>query len=185
MLATGGIEAGDYKHIIHRAGRALAVAGILICGFTIGAEAAECGRTVQRVAPTDLSIEVRRLQTKLMVAALSCEDSRPAYNDFVVHYRPVLRRHGDALKAKFRREYGGGYQSKLDSFVTLLANQASQQSITDRAGFCADARATFARLGSGASRLDNVVSSDLVERTAMSFHYQGTQVVACSDSRSQ
>lgn len=182
MLARGGIAAIESGHIVHRAGRAIALAGILACGFSVGAGAAECSRaTARNAAPVDMSIEVRRLQSKLMVAALSCEDSRPAYNDFVVHYRPALRQHGDALKARFRREYGGSYQSKLDSFVTLLANQASQQSNVDRASFCADARATFARL-KGAPLLDEVISSGFAERTAMTLHYQGPQI-ACSDGR--
>lgn len=184
MLSRGGIDARGVGHITRRAGSALVAAGFLICGFSIGAQAAECGRQVRTAAPTDLSVEVRKLQTKLMVAALSCNDSRPAYNDFVMHYRPALRRHGDALKAKFQRDYGGAYQSKLDSFVTLLANQASQESNIDRASFCADARATFARLREGTPRLDDVVDKDIIDRTSVSFNYQGGRG-GCTDRSAQ
>ena len=182
MRVRVGGDAGESKHLRRHVVGMFAVAGLLICGFRADATAADCRSAVASFAPADMSVEVRKLQSKLMVAAISCEDSRLAYNDFVVHYRPALRQHGDALKAKFRSQYGGGFQSKLDSYVTLLANEASQQSNRDRAAFCADARATFARLSRGASPLDKVISGDVADRTAMNFHYQGRQV-ACAEER--
>lgn len=82
------------------------------------------------------SFQVRALQTRLMVAALTC-DARDRYNAFVVRYRPSLKGHGRNLTGFFHRAFGPASLSRLDRYVTDLANQASALSTADRPGFCA------------------------------------------------
>ncbi len=173
--ATGNLS----QHNVYalRLGRSLALAGVLTCAWIVGAQAATCGPQLENASAGERSVAVRRLQTKLMVAALSC-GAKSEYNDFVLHYRPHLKRHGTALKAKFRAEYGGSYQKRLDSFVTALANQASQRSNKDRAAFCADAKATFASLKGGDS-----LTAGLADRSAMNLHYAGPQLACASAKR--
>ena len=80
-----------------------------------------------------------------MVAALSC-NARTDYNDFVVRYRPYLANHGYELRRYFRKLYGRGHKRALNTFVTALANGASQVSIVDRSEFCNESRTAFADL---------------------------------------
>ena len=102
--------------------------------------AANCVQPVER----DSQI-VRALQSRLMIAALSC-NARADYNRFVTHYQKDLTRHGVGLRKYFRKKYGKKHKKALNKFVTRLANSASQESIKDRRGFCADSRAIFTQL---------------------------------------
>jgi hypothetical protein len=128
--------------ILRRARRARTVgaAAFLAATFIGGAQAADCV-----VAQERDSLTVRALQSRLLVAALSC-DARADYNDFVTRYRPYLANHGYELRKYFRKLYGTGYDRALNSFVTTLANGASQVSIADRGSFCNESRAAFAEL---------------------------------------
>ena len=106
-------------------------------------QAAPCAVTgAARPSQADISIEVRRLQTNLMVAALTC-NARADYNAFVVAHRTSLQNYGKIIRTEFRRRFGKAGDSKLNTFVTRLANEASTRSNADRDGFCADAAATF------------------------------------------
>ena len=80
-----------------------------------------------------------------MIAALSC-DARSDYNQFVNQYRPHLSFHGNELRQYFRKKHGRSHKRALNRFVTLLANGASQESIRDRGGFCAQSLDIFAAL---------------------------------------
>ncbi|MEE8562012.1 MAG: hypothetical protein V3S92_00180 [Alphaproteobacteria bacterium] len=84
------------------------------------------------------AIAFRRLQTELMVAALSCgrQEYRSKYNTFVLRYRPALRRNGRTLHAIFKRNFGNGGKRRLEGYVTRLANEASVRSM-QRSEFCA------------------------------------------------
>jgi hypothetical protein len=108
--------------------------------FAGGVQAADCVAARERD-----SLTVRALQTRLMVAALSC-GARTEYNDFVTRYRPHLTDHGDALRKHFRKLHGARHERALNAFVTSLANGVSQVSIDDRNGFCADSQAAFTQL---------------------------------------
>lgn len=109
-------------------------------------QAAPCAVTgAARPTQADISIEVRRLQTNLMVAALSC-GARQDYNTFVLAHRSSLQKYGRIIRTEFRRRYGKVGASKLNKFVTRLANEASARSNADRDGFCAEAAATFQHL---------------------------------------
>ena len=90
------------------------------------------------------AINFRRLQTELMVAALSCgrDDFRSKYNTFVIRFRPALRSNGRTLKAIFKRTYGHRGKRRLDSYVTKLANEASVRSM-ENAAFCETAGRKF------------------------------------------
>jgi len=98
------------------------------------------------VAPRERDSQVvRALQSRLMIAALSC-NARNDYNQFVNFYQPHLAYHGSGLRKYFRKKYGKGHKRALNRFVTNLANGASQESIRDRGKFCADSRAIFSDL---------------------------------------
>ncbi|MEE8562579.1 MAG: hypothetical protein V3S92_03050 [Alphaproteobacteria bacterium] len=84
------------------------------------------------------ALAFRRLQTELMVAALSCgrHEYRSKYNTFVLRYRPALRRNGHTLHAIFKRSFGNSGKRRLEGYVTRLANEASVRSM-QRSEFCA------------------------------------------------
>lgn len=87
-------------------------------------------------APDDVrALQVRVLQTELMVAALSCQQQDP-YNAFVTRFQPTLAVHGKGLKKFFKRIYGGSATVQLDEFVTRLANEASLRGMKDLRNFC-------------------------------------------------
>lgn len=90
---------------------------------------------------------VRILQTELQVAALECanvpqRDYSGQYNTFVTRYHQQLAENGKILTAHFRRVYGKASGSQLDQFVTKVANDASDRSMTSHT-FCADSANLF------------------------------------------
>lgn len=93
------------------------------------------------------ALDVRYLQTELMVAALSC--GRPEfhqhYNVFVTRFGNSLKRHGTALQTYFRRQYGAQGTKQMDIYVTRLANEASLRSM-QQAAFCTDSVILFDRV---------------------------------------
>lgn len=77
---------------------------------------------------------VRHFQTQLMVAALQCrgennQGQRALYNDFIAANKDKLAQHGTQLIDSFERRYGRGHKSKLDAYVTQLANEISLRSM--------------------------------------------------------
>jgi hypothetical protein len=123
--------------VLRGSGLGLALAALLA---PASVAAMECA-----TAADEAALRARVLQTELMVAALSCE-RRESYNDFVVRYRPALVREGETFKRYFRRVHGSGAETEINSFVTRLANLASQRSIDDRPAFCSDAITAFEQL---------------------------------------
>jgi hypothetical protein len=108
--------------------------------FSGSAYAADCLGARERDSQV-----VRALQSRLMVAAFSC-NARADYNQFVLRYRPHLAFHGRELQQYFRKQHRQQSTRALNSFVTSLANGASQISITNRAGFCEESRVAFSEL---------------------------------------
>src|SRR3546814_13289172 len=92
-----------------------------------------------------------------MVAALSC-GARDDYNEFVLSHRPSLQKYGKAIRTEFRRRYGKAGNSKLNQFVTRLANEASARSNADRENFCAEATASFQEAKVNGATLTNLVT---------------------------
>jgi hypothetical protein len=83
---------------------------------------------------------VRQLQTELMVAALKCAghsaDLSGRYNTFVRKFGKEIGANGDTLRGYFSRAYGSGHaRSKMDAYITSLANDAVMKTINEP-GFC-------------------------------------------------
>jgi len=93
------------------------------------------------------TLQFRLIQTELMVAALSCRgagyDQR--YASFVNRYSSTLNVNGRQLQTYFRKYYGGGATSTMDRYVTAIANDASQRSMT-QANFCLEVAKLFDRV---------------------------------------
>ncbi len=90
--------------------------------------------------PAVTAMQVRMLQTELMVAALSCE-AKGQYNAFVQKFSGQLAENGRQLRTHFNKVYGPKAGSRLDAFVTRLANTASAISIRNSQTFCPNVRA--------------------------------------------
>ena len=90
----------------------------------------------------EAALTARILQTELMVAALSC-GQQPQYNAFVIKFRDDLVSRGHALKSLFKRVHGAQADRLLATFVTRLANEASEKS-RESANFCGEAYTFFA-----------------------------------------
>jgi len=90
---------------------------------------------------------VRILQTELNVAQLTCSNVPDhsfdaQYGTFVSRFGDRLKAAATVLKAHFKRVYGGGSETQLDSFVTRVANEASDRSMASTTP-CADAAPLF------------------------------------------
>ena len=122
-----------------RGARLLARAVVVGVGLALPgvAVAAICASPVERVA-----MQVRVLQSDLMVAALICR-AKPRYNAFVARFETDLVRQGTTLNAHFRRVWGGQSTARLNAFVTRLANQASARSLSTGGGYCAQVGRVF------------------------------------------
>lgn len=112
--------------------------------------------SVQAFQPRDSretdAVNVRILQSEMMVAALTC-NMRNRYNTVVVRYQGELVSHGRVLKKMFRRDHGQSAQKELDGFVTQLANDASIRSIRGRETFCVNANVMFTTILAGENTL--------------------------------
>lgn len=75
-----------------------------------------------------IAIGVKKMQTELMVAALSC-NQRNSYNQFVRKYNMDLAHNGRMLRSYFQRNYGGAAEYHMNRFVTGLANAHSSGSL--------------------------------------------------------
>lgn len=122
-------------------------AGLVAAGMAVGlaasgAQAASCTPTDPKV---ETAFQVRALQTDLMVAALSCR-ARGDYNAFVGKFSTALVTNGKNLRAYFSQTFGGNADRRLDSYITRIANEASQQRISAGADYCDQAVATFQKV---------------------------------------
>lgn len=72
------------------------------------------------------AVQVRNLQSRLMVAALRCaamgHDVTPAYNRFVRASRETIQGANGVILAQFRAGHGDAAQLHYDRFATTLAN---------------------------------------------------------------
>ncbi len=88
----------------------------------------------------------RALQTELMVAALSCKQ-QTSYNSVVQKFRSNMKSDSDAMRGYFKRRYGGISESKMDEFVTRIANDTSTRSQQrDHVKYCEDMDKLFAKV---------------------------------------
>ena len=116
---------------------------MIIATGLLTADSAWADPCTDPVAQTALN--TRALQTELMVAALSC-GNRIHYNAFVIKYRGDLVKHGRSLQSFFQRKHGAAGRKNLNTFITRLANEASQRSSITHAAFCANSSLLFNRL---------------------------------------
>lgn len=72
-------------------------------------------------------MHVRRLQTQLMVGALSCGRPRMQhnYNSFVSKFDRALKANGQQLKSYFVSRFGARGIAEMDAFLTKLSNELS------------------------------------------------------------
>ena len=117
--------------------RSLALTLAITGTSALPAYASVCASAKDRAA-----LETRMLQTELVVAALSCNE-RGRYNTFVNRFKGEIGAGGKGLKSFFQRAYGKGADSKLNAFVTELANEASQRTIAYQGDYCGDAIKRF------------------------------------------
>lgn len=82
-------------------------------------------------------MHVRRLQTQLMVGALSCGRPRMQhnYNSFVTKFDRALKTNGQQLKAYFVSRFGARGVAEMDAFLTKLSNELSLVSMR-QSEFC-------------------------------------------------
>jgi hypothetical protein len=92
--------------------------------------AQSCVQSSERTA-----FQVRALQSQLMVAALACGRDND-YNSFVRKFQGDLAASYRDIQGHFRRTAGGRHQGALDSFITQLANDQSQDGIRAGSHFC-------------------------------------------------
>lgn len=93
-----------------------------------------------------IGLEMRVLQSELMVAALTC-GQRSDYNSFITSFKPQIKKHSANLKSFFQKAYGKSATQKLNRMVTRLANQASKRSLSQPTRkFCAKSQTRFEKI---------------------------------------
>lgn len=113
-------------------------AGLIAAGFATPVLAQSCLQPAERTG-----IEVRALQSQLMVAALACNKTSD-YNAFVTRYQRDLGEAYKAVTSHFKRVHGAVQgQKQLDIFITQLANAQSQDGIDQGSTFCQNVTPLF------------------------------------------
>ena len=86
-----------------------------------------------------VSLEMRMMQTELVVGALSCQMT-PRYNDFVTAYKTDLMTAHRTLLKWFVRE------AKMEDYKSKTANEASQRSLRNLTEYCSYTSALYDKL---------------------------------------
>jgi len=117
-------------------------------GIVLGAIPARAEVCVDANART--ALEMRVLQSELMVSALTC-GQKSNYNAFVTTFKPFLKKQGGQLPSFFIKVYGPKTgPEKLNRIVTRLANMASQNSlISSTDAYCSAASTRFSAVLNG------------------------------------
>ncbi len=89
-------------------------------------------------APNDGPLQVRVVQTRLMVAALKCQDADIFDKPFMYH-QSAFNRYGRALQTRLRG-------ARLDRWITELSNQESRRANALKDAVCEDALSLGNRL---------------------------------------
>ena len=101
------------------------------------------------------AFRMRDLQSRLMVAALSC-NQLTAYNTFVERFRPSLASAGKQITAYHKRTGGG--EAALNRHMTELANAAGLSRAEAPEKYCGDTWAMFLLLEDEPSGLPTMVA---------------------------
>ena len=121
--------------IIARAAAVLTAACIAVTGVAAAAKKAPAAAPAPACVKgaDEMALQIRVVQTDLMVAALSCSASA-RYNEFVKGNQPVLMAAHTQLTKFFTAKRGGA--KALNAFITKLANDSSMRSVQNIALFC-------------------------------------------------
>jgi GTP cyclohydrolase III len=131
---------------------------ILAAGFAAAVAATpaladSCLQPVERTA-----MEVRALQSQLMVAALACNKT-DQYNAFVTRYQRDLGTAYNSVTSHFKRVHGSVQgQKQLDIYITQLANAQSQDGIDQGSFFCQNVSPLFQQAMADQSSLTTLAS---------------------------
>ncbi|MBX7201252.1 MAG: hypothetical protein K1X51_17935 [Rhodospirillaceae bacterium] len=119
----------------------VALAGLIAAGMPSAAFAKDAANCVS--SDEAAALRLRDLQSRLMVAALSC-NQQAAYNSFVEKFRPSLTSAGLQIVAYFKRTGGG--EPALNRHLTQLANAAGLSRAEKPEQYCGDTWTMFLRL---------------------------------------
>ena len=125
-----------------KTGLAAAFVGAALLSLDAGAQTAGKAKTVPPTTMELAAINVRALQSDLMVAALACDRQRQ-YDAAVARHAEELARTSRVLREMFERSYAEAADAELDRYVTLLANWSSQRSMREGDAFCRMADSLF------------------------------------------
>ncbi len=105
--------------------------------FSLGlfASAAAQAQTVCISPAEEDAFQIGALKSELTVLAIGCK-TEEAYNSFVERYRPELVAKDAVVNAWFRHTYGGAAQKNYDAYITLLANEHSEEAQREGTDFC-------------------------------------------------
>lgn len=118
VAATGFSMTG---HAVAATKKAPAAASSKAAPAATSTSTSECKPT-----PEQMSIGMRVLQTELMVAGLKC--SADQWNSYTAKFKATLKLDADRMQKLFKKSYGKAGETRMNSFVTQLANEASQKS---------------------------------------------------------
>jgi len=142
-------------------GRAKGAAAALLAVCTLASATASAGEAVPKCASLEeaAAFSLRHLQSRLMVAALSC-NQQAAYNTFVEHFRTPLVGAGGMITEYYRRVGGG--QTALNRHITDLANAAGLSRAEDPDGYCKQSWDLFWHLEQDATLLTRIADENVL-----------------------
>ena len=95
------------------------------------------------------ALNMRALQSELMVAALSCSQKRH-YNWFAKKYSPQLTSYGTQVSGFFKRHGAKNSDKLLNDFITKMANRASRASLArPQQQYCGEVASLYGALQKG------------------------------------
>ena len=141
--------------------RAMRVAAALVAVSMAAPCVAQAAETLKCASVEEGdAFRLRHLQSRLMVAALGC-NQQAAYNTFVDHFRPTLVSAGGKITDYFKRVGGG--QSALNQHITELANAAGLSRAEDPATFCKQTWEMFWLLEQDPQTLTKIAEGNLLK----------------------
>ncbi|MBL8645499.1 MAG: hypothetical protein JNK21_16315 [Rhodospirillaceae bacterium] len=135
----------------------VAAAGVLMPGLSWAASAAAPKPSCVS-ADEATAFRLRHLQSRLMVAGLSC-GQRDAYNAFVTANMTTLNKYGPNLITYYKR---AGGSPALNRYVTDLANAVASIRSEDPVAFCTHTWNVFWELSEKAADLLDVAAANPV-----------------------
>ncbi len=92
------------------------------------------------------AVHMRAIQSRLMVAALSCEGAKVRYNSFAIKFKTHLADNGKILNSYFKCTNGKKSLYHMDKMMTSIANIAANMNSDDHENFCEEAHQIFTAL---------------------------------------